>query len=327
MRQAGRYLPEYQEMRQRHSFVEMCTDPDLSVEVALQPYRRFAMDAAIVFYDILFLPQAMGAPLEFTEEGPRFRRPTRTLDEVRALHEPDLSSLDPGKGTGAVLESLRRLRAAVPPQDAVLGFAGAPFTLAAYLAEGRFDRSGDTIRRLLHEDSKPLLNLLERLSEATGDYLKAQVEAGATAVQLFDTWAGVLGPEDYREFALPYVRAALEKVSGAPTILYANGCAHLLEEMAAAGASVLSVDWKQPLADARRRLGTGIGLQGNLDPTVLFAPVEDVRRRTRATLESLRGDPGYIFNLGHGILPGTPVASVEVLVETVKGFDSEFMRC
>jgi len=320
MRQAGRYLPEYQKLRQKHTFVEMCTFPDLAVEVSLQPYRRFGFDAVIVFYDILFLAAAMGAPLEFTDQGPVFRQPIRRRPEVESLRQPDLESLEPAVGTGAILESLRRIRAEVPDGTSVLGFAGAPFTVASYLVEGSFQRSGDRIKRLLHEDPELVHGLLEKLASVTGEYLAAQVAAGADAVQLFDTWAGLLGAADFREFALPYQKAVLDRVAqtGAPTILYVKGGAHLLGELAKSGASVLSLDWRQSLPEVRRTLGAGIGLQGNLDPASLFAPPETVKQKVAALLDSMQRDPGYILNLGHGILPETPLASVEALVETVR---------
>jgi uroporphyrinogen decarboxylase len=322
MRQAGRYLPEYQEVRKRHAFQEMCTRPELAVEVSLQPLRRFGFDAAIVFYDILFLVEAMGAPLEFTEEGPRFRRSIATAADVRALRAPDVREPRPESGTGAVLESLRELRRQAPPETAVIGFAGAPFTLAAYLAEGSARRPGERLRRLIHEDPATARLLLERLTEATGEYVAAQAAAGAEVVQLFDTWAGVLAPAEYREFALPYQQAVFARLAaaGVPAILYVNGSAHLLDEMVESRAAVLSLDWRHGLAAARRRLGAGVALQGNLDPAALFASPEAVRRRTAALLESMRGDPGYVVNLGHGITPETPLASVEAFVEAVKSF-------
>lgn len=320
MRQAGRYLPEYRELRAQRSFVEMCTRPELAVEVSLQPYRRFGFDAVIAFYDILFLAEAMGAPLEFTEEGPVFRSPVRSGADIRALREPDVRAVDPREGTGALLETIRRLRAEVPPETAVLGFAGAPFTVAAYLVEGSFGRTGDRMRRLLHEDPGAAHALLERIAGATKDYAAAQAESGADIVQLFDTWAGVLSAEEFREFALPYERVVFERLEeeSVPSILYVNGSSHLLDDLARSGARALSLDWRQPLAEARRRLGPGIALQGNLDPAALFAPPGEVRRKAAALLESLRGDPGYIVNLGHGILPETPLEGVEALVEAVR---------
>ncbi len=318
MRQAGRYLPEYQEIRARHSFVEMCSQPDLAFEVSMQPFERFAMDAVIVFYDILFLAEAMGAPLEYSDRGPVFLEPLRSLDRVRSLNTPD-----PGGHTAPVLETLSRLRAALPREVAVLGFAGAPFTMAAYLVEGDFRRSGDRIKRMMFEEPATLRELLDTLTGATAAYLTAQVEAGAEAVQLFDTWAGLLSPQEYDDFCVPYQRRIFEAVAatGAPTILYVNGCAHLIDPMASSGADILSLDWRVQLADARRHLGPGVGLQGNLDPSTLFGSPEEVRERTVALLESMRGDSHHVFNLGHGILPETPVASVEAVVDAVKSFE------
>ena len=319
MRQAGRYMPQYQAIRRDHSFVEMCTDSDLAFEISLQPWREFGMDAVIVFYDILFLPEAMGAPLEYTERGPVFHRSVRTREDVRGLKE-----LGPGDGSAPLLETLRRLRAELPPETALLGFAGAPFTLASYLVEGDFRRSGDRIRRMIRSDPEVLRELLDRLTDATAGYVLEQVEAGAEAIQLFDTWAGLLDEETYRAFALPYVQRVFQGLepTGVPRILYANGGGHLLRAMAESGATVHSIDWRTPLAHARGVLGSGVGIQGNLDPAALFAPVEDVRRSAERILESMAGDPAYIFNLGHGILPETPVESVRALVETVHGFGS-----
>lgn len=328
MRQAGRYLPEYQEIKRQHSFVEMCTTPEIAVEVSLQPYRRFGFDAVIVFYDILFVPEAMGAPLQFTEKGPVFLRPLREAREIEKLHSPDLEATDPQRGTGAVLESLKALRANVPSKDAVLGFAGAPFTLAAYLVEGNFQRSGERVRRMMNEEPDVLHALLERLTVATVDYLLLQVEAGADAVQLFDTWAGLLSVDDFRDFALPYQQRIFSAVraTGAPTILYVNGSPHLLASLAESGATGLSVDWRQPLADVRRLLGSGIVLQGNLDPLKLFSPPAKVREMTQSLLDSMAGDSRYVFNLGHGIHRETPVESVEALVATVQAWNKTANR-
>lgn len=320
MRQAGRYLPEYQRVKRDHSFVEMCTTPEIAVDVSLQPYRRFGFDAVVVFYDILFLPEAMGAPLTFSEAGPSFSRPIRDGRDVDELRTPNFQSLVPGEGTGAVLSTLRELRREVAPEHAVLGFAGAPFTLAAYLVEGNFQRAGERIRRMMNEAPEVLHRLLERLAVATGEYLKLQIDAGADAVQLFDTWASLLSRADYETFALPYTQQIFSTVAtaGAPTILYINGCSHLLDSMIASGADALSVDWREPIAVFRQRAGPDIALQGNLDPTALFATPESVRERTCLLLESMSGDPRYIFNLGHGIHRDTPVASVEALVEAVR---------
>ncbi|MBN1442406.1 MAG: uroporphyrinogen decarboxylase [Planctomycetes bacterium] len=317
LRQAGRYMPRYQELRGRHSFEEMCTRPDLAFEVSLQPWREFGMDAVIVFYDILFILKAMGAPLEYTDRGPVFHRPVREPADVRALRLPE-----PGAGSQPVAETLRMLRRELGDRTALLGFAGAPFTLASYLVEGEFRRSGDRIRRMMHSDPETLEELLEMLADATIDHLERQVAAGADAVQLFDTWAGLLGAEDYARFALRGQTRIFEALRplGVPTILYVNGSSHLLELMARSGARVLSVDWRVSLPEARRRVGPGVALQGNLDPAALFSPPRAVREMTRALLESVAGDPAYICNLGHGILPETPVESVRAFVETAMGF-------
>jgi uroporphyrinogen decarboxylase len=278
------------------------------------------MDGVVVFYDILFLAEAMGAPLEFTEQGPIFSKPLRSEGDLQTLHAPDLESMEPKQGTGAIVETIRMLRRTLPPRTAVIGFAGAPFTVAAYLTEGSFGRHGETVRRLLYERPKFLHELLQRLTSATAEYLCAQVDAGADVVQVFDTWAGVLPAEAYREFALPYQKEIFQRVraAGCPTILYVNGCSHLLQAMADSGARVLSIDWRQPLGEARASLGRDVGLQGNLDPSALFQPEDGVRRSCRAVLSALRDDPGYVFNLGHGVLPETPVVSVEALVEEVR---------
>lgn len=317
MRQAGRYLPEYQEIKEKHTFVEMCSDPDLAFEVSMQPSRRFGLDAVVVFYDILFLAEAMGAPLEYNP-GPRFLEPLRTAEAITSLKDPD-----PAGHTAPVLETLARLRKELPPEVAVLGFAGAPFTMAAYLVEGNFHRSGEWIKRLMNEAPELLHTLLETLARATGRYLGAQLQAGADAVQLFDTWAGLLGRDDYRRFALPYQKTVFDSIadSGAPAILYVNGGSHLLDEMSSSGAGVLSIDWRTSLRQARELLGKETGLQGNLDPSSLFAEPAEVRRRTGEILDEMAGDQGFIFNLGHGVLPETPVESVRALVETVQSRD------
>ncbi|MEM7235705.1 MAG: uroporphyrinogen decarboxylase [Planctomycetota bacterium] len=318
MRQAGRYLPQYQAIRRDHSFAEMCKRPDLATEISLQPIREFGFDAVIVFYDILFIAEAMGAPLEYTDRGPVFHKSIRSRDDVRSL-----KTLGPGEGSAPLLETLRNLRAELPAETALLGFAGAPFTMASYLVEGDFKRSGDRVRRMIYSDPVALEELLQHLTDATILYLQEQIEAGAQAVQLFVTWAGLLSRADYERFAQPFQRQIFEAVAktGAPSILYLNGSNHVLELMATSGAKALSVDWRVPLPEVRQRVGSEIVLQGNLDPSTLFGPADDVKTRCQAILESMAGDPSYIFNLGHGVLPETPVESVRAVVETVKAFD------
>jgi uroporphyrinogen decarboxylase len=316
MRQAGRYLPEYRALRAAHPFKELCEDPALATEVSLLPHRILDVDAVIVFYDILIPLERMGAPLEFTEGGPVFTAPLSSERDLQTLR-----TLEPRRDTPAILETIGRLKRALGGEKPVLGFAGGPFTLAAYLIEGELGKGGEGIRRAVHRSPEFVHRLLERLADAVQVYLAAQIEAGADLVQLFDTWAGLLGPEEYRRFALPYQKRVLSGLpGGAPRILYVNGGDHLLEEMAQAGAEVLSLDWRGDLSRARARLGPQLAFQGNLDPAALFAPPETVRERVRALLESRRGDPAYIVNLGHGILPDTPVESARAMVEAVHGY-------
>lgn len=321
MRQAGRYMSEYRALREKHSFKELCDTPDLAVEVSLLPHRLIDADALIVFYDILIPLEKMGAPLTYEGGGPVFTEAVRDEAGVERLH-----AIDPARDTSSILEAIRRLREEFRGRKAVLGFAGAPFTLASYLVEGRLGQGIETLKRLLFERPDFVRALLDRLTDMTIAYLRAQAEAGASAVQLFDTWAGHLGPAEYREFALPCQRRIFEALGKrghrpVPAILYVRDASHLLEDMAESGADALSIEWRVPLDEARRRVGPGLALQGNLDPCALFAPVEEVRRRVREILESRRGDPAFIFNLGHGVLPRTPIESVRALVETVQGFE------
>ncbi|MGH9362117.1 MAG: uroporphyrinogen decarboxylase, partial [Thermoanaerobaculia bacterium] len=317
LRQAGRYLKEYRDLRARHSFKRLCEDPVLATEVSLLPHRLLDVDAVIVFYDILIPLERMGAPLEFTDEGPVFSQPVASERDLDRL-----GPLDPGRHTAAILDTLGRLKRELGGSKPVLGFAGAPFTLAAYLIEGELGKAGEGIRRAIHRSPEFVHRLLDRLAEASGAYLRAQLEAGADLVQLFDTWAGLLAAEDYRAFALPYQKRVLESLPpGPPRILYVGGSAHVVEELGLAGAEVVSLDWRGSLGGARARLGPGIALQGNLDPAALFAPPETVKERTRAMLEGRRGDPAYIANLGHGILPDTPVESARAMVDAVHEFE------
>jgi uroporphyrinogen decarboxylase len=317
MRQAGRYLEGYRNLRARHSFTDLCESPDLAVEVSLLPHHVLGVDAVIVFYDILIPLERMGAPLEYTDRGPAFREPLRTEADVEKL-----GTLEPERHTPAILETIRRLKTYLGSSKPVLGFAGAPFTLAAYLLAGEMGSGGEEIRRAIHRSGPLVHRLLDRLADAVLAYLNAQIGAGADLVQLFDTWAGLLSPADYREFALPYQQKILGGLlPTAPSILYVNGGDHLLEDMGSSGAGVVSIDWRGDLARARARLGPGVGLQGNLDPAALFASPGDVRSSVRGMLESMRGDPAYLVNLGHGILPDTPLESAKAMVDAVHEFE------
>ncbi|MGH9440899.1 MAG: uroporphyrinogen decarboxylase [Thermoanaerobaculia bacterium] len=315
MRQAGRYLPEYRKIRERLSFFGLCESVDDAVEVSLQPFERFRPDAVILFSDILVPVRAMGASVEFGDSGPKILQPLRSSKDVERLH-----SFDPSRETRFVLDILSSLRRSVGDSAALLGFAGAPWTLASYLVEGGGSRSFTAIKSMISRDPHALRALLTKLSLMAGEYLGAQIEAGADAVQLFDTWAGELSPAEYREFALPYARDAIAQVRrrGKPVIYFVNGVSGILDLAAQTGADVLSIDWRCGLREARLRL-PGRPLQGNLDPSLLFGTPESVAGRVEQAMAET-GGAGHIVNLGHGILPETPVESVEAFYAAVRGF-------
>ena len=306
MRQAGRYLPEYREIREKVTFLELCRSVDLATEVSLQPFRRFAPDAVIFFSDILVPAQAMGARVAFGDGGPELSDPVRDAAAVARLHRFDPAEAIPFTG-----EILARLSREVGSKAAVLGFCGAPWTLASYLVEGGGSRSFAVIKEMMLRDPETLRRLLDLLADVAADVLSFQIASGAQGVQLFDTWAGELTTEDYREWALPAVARAIAGIrrNGEPVIIYVNGCGHLLEALVETGADVLSIDWRLPFDAARRRL-PGKPLQGNLDPALLLGTPEEVGRRTRSLVES-SGGQHHVVNLGHGVLPGSRLDCVE----------------
>ena len=321
MRQAGRYLPEYRAVRQRADFLTMVKTPELAVEVTLQPVDLLGVDAAILFSDILTIPQAMGMELLMDEGvGPQFPQPLRTRDDFARLRD-----VSPEEGLPYVLEAIRLLRRELDGRVPLLGFAGAPWTLASYMIEGGSTKTFAHAKRLLAEDPYRAHALLSRLSNAVGYFLHAQVGAGAQAVQIFESWAGALPPEDFRTFCLPYLAHSVKiaRQAGAPVIVYALGAGWALEEIAEeTGADVVGVDWQTSAAEARRRLEPfGVAMQGNFEPTWLFGPPDVVRQKTRRMLQEF-GGVGHIANLGHGILPQTPVDSVKAFIETVKEWDA-----
>jgi len=313
MRQAGRYLPEYRRVRSQFDFLTVCKTPDLAVEVTLQPIRRFGFDGAILFSDILIPIEAMGLQVRFNP-GPEVDAPVRTAKDVQSLRRPD-----PTVELSFVLETLRLLRRELPPGVALIGFAGGPFTMAAYIVEGESSKDFLLLKSLMYREPLLYHALMEKLSLVVSDYLSAQIQAGAQAVQLFDTWSGILSPRDYREFVLPHVRRIVERVKtpGVPFILFGVGTAGLLEIMVETGADVLGIDWRTSMKDARRRLGPKLPLQGNLEPAVLYAPFEIIRERAREIMEDVGPQSAHVFNLGHGITPETPVEAVSELVRYV----------
>jgi uroporphyrinogen decarboxylase len=315
MRQAGRYLPEYRAVRERVSFLELCRTPELAAEVSLQPFRRFAPDGVIFFSDILVPAEAMGVTVAFGDGGPELPEPVRDAAAVARL-----ARFDPSERLAFTGEILGMLAREVGGRAAVLGFCGAPWTLASYLVEGGGSRSFAVIKEMMARDPATLERLLALLADVAGDVLAYQIASGARAVQLFDTWAGELDAGDYRRWALPAVSRAIAGVrradAGAPVILYVNGCGHLIEAMAESGAHVLSVDWRVPLSEARRRAPLP-ALQGNLDPGLLLGTPERVAERTAAMLAQTGGER-HVANLGHGILPGARIECVEAFFDAVR---------
>jgi uroporphyrinogen decarboxylase len=311
MRQAGRYLPEYREIRARHSFLEVCKTPDLAAEVSLQPFRRLGVDAIIIFSDILIPAEAMGLPLELEDKGPNLPEPVRSQGDVRKLH-----IFDPESETGFLMEALRRAVKLAGPDVPVLGFAASPWTLACYMVEGRAKEGFATVKSFLYREPHVFRELLHKIAQSTILYLKAQIAAGAAAVQLFDTWCGELDLRDYTEFVLPAVQEIISGLGDkVPVIYYTKASNHLLAHVAKAGANVLSVDWRAPLSEVRKLAGPRVALQGNLDPAVLYAPQEKIRQATLDIVSQLSGH-GHILNLGHGILPTTPVENAQSFIHT-----------
>jgi len=310
MRQAGRYLPEYRAIREKHKFLEVCKTPELAAEVSMQPYRLLGVDAVIVFSDILIPAEAMGLPIELSDAGPVIDTPVRSAAQVNALKK-----FDPEQDTGFLTKAIRQIVRELGPDVPVLGFSAAPWTLACYMIEGKSKDGFPLAKTMLYGEPELLRTLLERIARATARYLRAQIAAGATAVQLFDTWAGELSLEQYREFELPATQLLIEEIraGNTPVILYTKASTHLLEAAAESGASVLSVDWRADLAAVRERLGARVALQGNVDPCVLLGPEEGVRQAARDAVEKT-GGAGHILNLGHGILPQTPVANARAFV-------------
>jgi len=316
MRQAGRYMAEYRELRQKHSLLEICKQPELAAQVTLQPIERLGVDAAILFADILLPLIPMGAQLEFVEgRGPVIANPVRSKADLTRLRPVNVEAqLD------YVMEALRIVRPMLPDGVALIGFAGAPFTVGSYLIEGGPTRKFERTKSLMYSDPQSWHALMERLAGTLSDYLVAQIEAGAQAVQIFDSWVGALGPADYVEYVQPYSKFIFERIrqTGVPAIHFGTGTSTLLPLMHEAGGEVMGVDWRIPLDRAWELVGADVGLQGNLDPTALLAPRTVLQHQVKRVLREAGGRLGHIFNLGHGILPSTPVEHVQWAVELVQ---------
>jgi len=314
MRQAGRYMAEYRAIRERFSLLEICQRPELAAEVTLQPVRALGVDAAILFADILLPAIPLGVGLEFARgEGPVLQHPVRTMDDVRRLRP-----VDPLTDLGYVLEAIRILRSELGSIP-LIGFCGAPFTVASYLIEGGTSRDFVKTRQMMYAAPEVWHALLDRLTTVLSDYLVAQIRSGAQAVQVFDSWVGMLSPDDYESYVLPYSQRLLRAAAaeGVPVIHFGTNTATLLPLMKRAGGNVIGLDWRIPLDDGWRILGEDVAVQGNLDPVALFAPLPELKRRVHDVLRRAAGRPGHIFNLGHGILQGTPVENVRAVVELV----------
>ena len=329
MRQAGRYLPEYNETRRRAgSFMDLCRNPQFATEVTLQPLARFPLDAAILFSDILTVPDAMGLGLYFVEgEGPKFERPLREEWEIRDLAVPD-----PYGSLRYVLDAVAEIRRALDDSVPLIGFSGSPFTLACYMIEGGASDDFRRIKTLLYDRPDLLHHVLDINARAVADYLNAQIEAGAQAVMIFDTWGGVLAHDAYLEFSLNYMRRVVDSLLGerygerVPSIVFTKGGGVWLDEIADSGCDAVALDWTVDLGAARERIGGKVALQGNLDPMALFAGPETVAREAKRVLDSFGAGPGHVFNLGHGISQFTPPESVATLVSTVHDHSREQRR-
>ncbi|MGE0547250.1 MAG: uroporphyrinogen decarboxylase [Kofleriaceae bacterium] len=320
MRQAGRYLPAYRAVRARASFLDLCRTPELACEVTLQPIDELGFDAAILFSDILITLPAMGIDVTFPEVGPKIGSPVRTQAEIDALAVPD-----PEQSLGTTLSAVRMIKQALAGRVPLIGFAGAPLTMMTYLVEGGGSKDYAHTKGMLYGAPKAAHALLDKIARTCALFLEAQVAAGADAVQLFDSWGGIVSPGDFREYPLRYAKRVIELLRGSrtwartpvPIIYFVNGCAPYLDDYASSGADVLGVDWRVGIDEVRRRVGDGVALQGNLDPGALFASPAEIRARVADILERA-GTVGHIFNLGHGVLPQTDPEHVRAMVTAVK---------
>ncbi|MDR3503412.1 MAG: uroporphyrinogen decarboxylase [Legionella sp.] len=321
MRQAGRYLPEYRQMRaQAGDFLSLCKNPELACEVTLQPLRRYAMDAAILFSDILTIPDAMGLGLYFAEgEGPCFQHPVRDLEAIKKLQVPETTD-----SLAYVMSAVRLIRKEMPQELPLIGFAGSPWTLACYMVEGQSTRDFKRILKLIYTESEAAHLLLQKLAVSVADYLGEQIKAGVNAVMLFDTWGGILTPENYQSFSLAYMQQIIQHLKAnypdVPVILFTKGGGQWLERMLATGCDALGLDWTCDLSEARRRVGDKVALQGNLDPSVLLSSEKCIREQVQKVLASYGHGSGHVFNLGHGITPDVPPEHVAAMVEAVHEF-------
>ncbi len=313
MRQAGRFLATYRALRKKADFLTMCKTPELAAQATMLPINELGVDAAILFSDILIPVEAMGMALDFTP-APVFADPIRSEKQIQALRIPD-----PEESVPYVLEAIRILRRELTGRVPLIGFSGAPFTLATYMIEGGGSKNFIEIKKMMYQEPDLFAALMNKITETDTRYLNAQIAAGAQAVQIFDTWGGILTPEDYATYALPYTKRVIDGLNrdGVPVIHYVGTGSALLPLIKTAGSDVVGIDWRIRIDDARGILGPDIAVQGNFDPTALFAPIPEIKRRVQEILDRAGGAPGHIFNLGHGILPPTPEDHAKALIEAV----------
>jgi uroporphyrinogen decarboxylase len=322
MRQAGRYLPEYRAVRAKSDFLTMCKTPELAAEVTVQPIDIIGVDAAIIFSDILVIPEAMGLHLEMVEsKGPKFRNPVRTREDVESLKIPD-----PEKALRYVMQALETTKRVLAGRVPLIGFSGSPWTLAAYMIEGSGTKEWKYAKQMMLNQPDLMKELLDKLAESVRLYLEAQLAAGADAVQIFDTWGGVLTPDQYKRFSLEYIHRIVSKLhrNGEPVIVFSKGANHSLNEIADIGADVVGLDWTIDMAEARNRVGDKVALQGNLDPSALYASPESIRHEVKSILRKFGKGSGHVFNLGHGIFPDVPVEHAQAFVRAVKEESPQF---
>ena len=320
MRQAGRYMKEYRALRKKYSFLEMCKNPELAAQVTLQPIEKFKLDAAIIFSDILIPLEPMGVEFEFAKgEGPVFHHPLRQMKEVAKLR-----IIEPEEETSFLMKAIRIARKELEGKIPLIGFSGAPFTLASYIIEGGHSKNYLITKSLMYQDRPTWDALMGKLTEMLIRYLNAQIRSGVQALQIFDSWVGCLSPRDYEKYVLAYSKKVIEGVGrGIPLIHFATSTSTLLELMKRAGGDVIGVDWRVDIDEAWGRIGYDVAIQGNLDPVVLIAPVDLIEKEVKRILDGVKGRPGHIFNLGHGILPNTPAENVAALVDMVHEYSSK----
>ncbi|MBX7152276.1 uroporphyrinogen decarboxylase [bacterium] len=323
MRQAGRYLPEYRAVREKADFLTLCKTPDLASEVTIQPVEIIGVDAAIIFSDILVVPEAMGMELivEEGKGGPRFPTPIRSASAIEKLPIPD-----PSDKLNYVLDAIRLTKKRLEGRVPLIGFSGSPWTLATYMVEGKGSKDFREIKKLIFTSPNDAHKLLDKLARSVASYLSAQIEAGADVVQIFDTWGGILSQEDFEEFSLRYIAQVISQLpkNHVPVIVFCKDCGHSLKKIASTGAQVVGLDWTTDIGDARRLIGSTVALQGNLDPTILFSTPERIEKGVKDILAKFGKGNGHIFNLGHGVLTETPVENVKTFVETVKKYSINY---